>query len=71
MRKVWTGNKVEEKKKHVLHVTSAAKNRVRAELMQYRKRTVIMDYFMSDVKKKSWNKNWRDALVIEHTCSKV
>ncbi len=46
-----SGNKVGEKK---TRVTSAARNRARAELMLvgYCKRMVIMD-FMSDVKKKN------------------
>ncbi len=63
MRKVWAGNKVEEKKKK--RVTSAARNRARAELILvgYCKRTVIMDSFMSDVKK-SWNKTEETHLLL-------
>ncbi len=71
MRKVWAGNKVEEEKKHSLPQPPEIE-RGRSK----RKREVIMDSFMSGVKKKSCKKteetqNWRDAPVIEHTRSKV
>ncbi len=59
-------------KKKKKRVTSAARNRARAELILvgYCKRTVIMDSFMSDVKKKL-KQNWRDAPVIEHERSRL
>ncbi len=67
MRKVWAGNKVEKKNTHYLSRQKQSAGGVNVVAC---KRTVIMDSFMSDVKKKL-KQNWRDAPVIEHVRSKV
>ncbi len=67
MRKVWEGNKVEKKRTRYL---SRQKSSAAGVNVVACKRMVIMDSFMSDVKKKL-KQNWRDAPVIEHARSKV
>ncbi len=69
MRKVWAGNKVEEKK-NMSYLSRQKQSAGGVNVVAYCKRTVIMDSFMSDVKKKL-TQNWRDAPVIEHARSKV
>ncbi len=63
----WAGNKVGKKNMRYL---SCQKQSAAGVNVVACKQTVIMDSFMSDVKKKR-KQNWRDAPVIEHARSKV
>ncbi len=63
MRKVWAGNKVEEEKKQT-RITSAARNRARAELMLVLQTDGDHGFLHEWCGKKSWNKTEETHLLL-------
>ncbi len=59
-----------KKKNNTRYLSRQKQSAGGVNVVAYCKRTVLMDSFMSDVKKKL-KQNWRDAPVIEHARSKV